>query len=242
MMLSIIIPAYRSEKFLEKNVQLVYNQAQNIGKDFEILIVTGKNPDKTLEIAKTIAERNSKVRVVESRERLGKGKALSLGFAKALGEIQVYTDADLEIAPKYILSIVEKIRQGNDIAIASKHNPESDFKSPFIRKFLGKNYNILVRVLLGGGIHDYQGGMKGFTKKAIKKILPYVKDEWWFWDTEALIIAQWTGLSIGEVPIKGSYGFRGSTINIFSACINLFKSILSLKKRRLTELKNLGKN
>ena len=239
MRLSVIIPAYRSARFLEKNVSRICTAIKSIGKDYEILIVTGKNPDNTLQVARGIASKNRNVKVVFSPERLGKGKALSLGFSKAVGEIQVYSDADLEISPKYIPVIAKKIGQGFDIAIASKNNPESRFESPFARKFLGKSYNVLVRLVLGGSIRDYQGGLKGFKRNAIKKVLPYVRDEQWFWDTEALMISQWLGFRICEIPIVGGYGFRGSTVNIFGTCLNLFKKVLALKKRRLTELSGL---
>lgn len=239
MQLSIIIPAFKSAKFLEKNVSRICAAIKGIGKDYEILIVTGKNPDNTLQVARGIAAKNKNVKVIFSPERLGKGKALSLGFSRAKGETQVYTDADLEISPKYIVEIVKKIQQGFDVAIASKHNPKSRFESPFTRKFLGKSYNVLVRLVLGGSIRDYQGGLKGFKRNAIKKALPHVRDEWWFWDTEALMVSQWLGFRIGEIPIVGGYGFRGSTVNIFGTCFNLFKSVLNLKKRRLTELSKL---
>jgi len=242
MMLSVVIPAYKSERFLEKTVKDVSLEIQRFSKDYEILIVTGKNPDNTLKVAKEIAAKDKRVSVIYRAERVGKGRALSIGFGKAQGTIQIYTDADLEIGPKYIGEIVKKIQSGYDIAIASKHNPKSEFKSPFTRKFLGKSYNLIVRIILGGKIRDYQGGMKGFKKEAIKKALPFVKDRQWFWDTETLMVCEWLGYNIKEVPIEGDYGFRGSTLNIFSAALSLFESVLNLKKRRLTELRKLGRN
>ena len=70
MRVSIIIPAYRSERFLEKRIKDVCTEAKGIAKDYEVLIVTGNNPDKTLKVAKAIASRNKSVKVVYLPERM----------------------------------------------------------------------------------------------------------------------------------------------------------------------------
>ncbi len=232
MNLSIIIPAYKCENFLEESIRFICNAVKKYENDFEVLIVVGDCPDKTLKIAKDISKENFRAVIVESSERLGKGKALSLGFAKALGEIQIYLDADLDVGVDYILSVVKKIKQGNDVVIVSKYDPMSNFKTSFLRTLFGKAYNVLINVLFKGKIYDYQGGMKGFTKKAIKEILPLVKDEWWFWDTEVLLIARYRGFGIIEIPIVGVGGCKGSTVNIFTG-VNLLKSIFCFKKRQV---------
>jgi glycosyltransferase involved in cell wall biosynthesis len=162
-----------------------------------------------------------------------------LGFKEAMGEIAVYLDADLEISPKYLLEIAKRLENGCDVAVASKHYPNSRFRSPFVRKLFGKTYTLLANTILGGHLRDYQGGMKGFRKPVIMKILPYLKDRWWFWDTEALMVSQWLGFRVCEVPIEGSYGFGESTVNVWKDSLKQFKGIVALKKRRMTELRAL---
>jgi len=239
MQLSIIIPAYRAEKLLKKNIPRIVEKMDLISKDYEILIISGRGPDRTVEVAGEIEKRNKRARLVYRDARLGKGKALSIGFSEAKGNIVVYTDADLEIDPKYILNIIEMIKEGFDIAIVSKQHYDSKFQSPLVRKILGKGYNGLVKIILGSRLMGHQGGLKGFKKEVIKKILPYVKDDWWFWDTEVLMIAQWLGYSIHETPITGSYGFGDSTVILWKECFRMFKSILELKARRMGELSKL---
>ncbi len=239
MEISVIIPAYRSAKFLERNVELIERELENTTKDYEILLVEGGSTDGTDKVAAGIAKKNKKVKSIHRKERLGKGKALSIGFKQAKGEIAAFTDADLDISPKYLKPAIEEIRQGYDISIVSQHHFQSDFQSPLLRKVLSKGYNFLVRLILGSKIRGHQGGLKCFRKEAIRKVLPYVKDQWWFWDTEVLMIAQWLGLKIVEMPITGGYGFADSTIVPFKDGAILFKSILWLKKRRMGELSKL---
>lgn len=237
--ISLIIPAYHSAKFLEKNVNLIESELKKITRDYEILLVEGGSTDGTGEVAAGIAKKNRKVRSIHRKERLGKGKALSIGFRQASGEIAAFTDADLDISPKYLKPAIEKIGEGYDISIVSQHHFQSDFQSPALRKFLSKAYNFLVRAILGSNLKGHQGGLKCFRKSAIKKILPYIKDQWWFWDTEVLMVAQWLGFRVAEMPITGGYGFADSTVVPFKDGAVLFKSILWLKGRRLGELSRL---
>ena len=239
MEISLIIPAYRSAKFLEKNIGLVSKELNDITRDYEILIVEGGSTDGTDKVASAIAAGNRRVRYIQRKQRLGKGKALSIGFGKAMGKIVAFADADLEIDPKYLAPAIGKIRQGYDIAIVSQHHFKSDFQSPLLRKTLSKGYNFLVRAILGSKIKGHQGGLKCFRKEAIEEILPFVRDQHWFWDTEVLMIGQWLGFRIIEMPITGGYGFGDSTVVILKDCVSLFKSILRLKRRRLTELSKL---
>ena len=242
MKVSIIIPAYKSAKILENTVSKICKKVDSLYKDYEIVIVTGKNPDNTVEVAKSIVAKNKKARLILKEERLGKGKALRTGFAEAKGEILAYTDADLEIDAIYLLEAIKTVDEYCDIAIASKHFPGSKFKSPLKRKLLGKAYNAIVRLVLGGKLKDYQGGTKAFSQKALKKVLPYTKDNWWFWDTEVLMISEWMDYEICEFPIEGSYGFGDSTLGLWNATVSLFLSIFNLKKRRMTELSKIKKD
>lgn len=239
MQISLIIPAYRSAKFLEKNIGLLSKELNGLTSDYEILIVEGGSTDGTDKVASAIAAGNRRVRYIQRKQRLGKGKALSIGFGKARGKIATFMDADLEISPKYLALSIEKIKQGYDIAIVSQHHFKSNFQSPLLRKTLSKGYNFLVRTILGSKIKGHQGGLKCFRKEAIDEILPFVRDQYWFWDTEVLMVGQWLGFRIIEMPITGGYGFGDSTVVILKDCVSLFKSVLHLKRRRLTELSKL---
>jgi len=241
MQISIIIPAHKSAKYLKKNVELVAREIESITKDYEILLVEGGNQDNTSNEAAALVRNNKRIKHIHSKERLGKGKALSIGFREATGEISGFTDADLDVKPAYFKSAIQKIRQGYDIAIISQHHPKSDFQAGWLREILSKAYNFLVRLILGSKIKGHQTGLKCFKRNAIKKILPYVQDEEFFWDSEVLMIGQWLGFKIVEIPIKGTYGKGDSTVKFWHPLI-MFISIIKFKWRRMTELSGLKPN
>lgn len=230
--ISIILPAYNAARVLERSVKEVTKEVKNITNNYEILMAEDGARDGTDKIAASIAKKDRHIIHLHAKERLGRGRALSIAFKKARGKISVYIDVDLDISPKYIPRLIKQIKSGCDISTSSKRHPKSETKSPFLRSVLSGGFNFLVRVILGSKLYSHQDGLKAFKTDVIKKLLPYVKDNRWFWDTEILVIAQWLGYKIGEVPTTISYGFEGTTVSSFRDTIDMFLGILKLWKRK----------
>jgi hypothetical protein len=54
------------------------------------------------------------------------------------------------------------------------------------------------------GVHfsDAQTGFKALTREVVEKVLPLVKDDHWFLDTELLVLAERLGYRIADIPIE----------------------------------------
>ena len=96
---------------------------------------------------------------------------------------------------------------------------------------LSKGYHTLIRFIFKSKIYDHQGGMKGMDRETIMKIVPLIQDTNWFWDTELLVISQWSGLKILEIPIKSQYAINSSTVN-WMDILHMSGSAMSLLKRK----------
>lgn len=226
---SIIVPAYNAARVLKDSVLQIERQIKKTGIPYEILIVENASTDTTPQIAAELAKKRE-VRHLTSTLK-GRGRALNKGFTEAKGTYIVYTDADLDIPLKYIFKIVHYLKEGYDIAVASKRHPQSRVGSPLHRRVLSKGYGFLVRSLLHSTVHDHQGGLKGFRKDVIMSLLTLVEDNKWFWDTEVLVLAQWKSYTIKEVPITADYGFGGTTV-VLKDCTEMFSGIMKLRSRQ----------
>ena len=69
------------------------------------------------------------------------------------------------------------------------------------REFISRSYNGIVRTVLSTSFTDAQCGFKAITKPAAERLLPLVRDDAWFFDTELLVLAERSGLRIHEVPV-----------------------------------------
>lgn len=100
MKLSIVIPCYNEERTLAALLQRV-RDADLGSVQKEILVVDDGSRDKSLDIARAMAEKYPElIRVLAQDENQGKGAAIRRGFQEATGGLVVIQDADLEYDPK----------------------------------------------------------------------------------------------------------------------------------------------
>ena len=98
--LSIIIPAFNEQDNIANCLESVIACNKNLYK-YEIICVNDRSTDKTLEILKTYADRNKKIRILQGLHE-GKAKALNLAISKARNPLVLFLDADMIIEKEYI--------------------------------------------------------------------------------------------------------------------------------------------
>ena len=92
MRLSIVIPAYNVEQYLERCVESC--EKQNIPhEDYEVIVVNDGSPDSTLQVANELAQRFDNM-VVLTQENSGPSRARNLGINEAKGKYIWFIDAD----------------------------------------------------------------------------------------------------------------------------------------------------
>ena len=75
------------------------------------------------------------------------------------------------------------------------------YRRPLKREVLSRGYITLIRALFWTGFTDAQCGFKALSRDAAHRLLPLVRDEFFFFDTELLIIAEKRDMRIREVPV-----------------------------------------
>jgi len=89
--ITVIIPVYNAEKYIEESVGSVLNQTF---KNFELLIVNDSSTDNTEKIVKKIIMNDSRCFLINLPENKGKAHALNIAIQKAKGEFICILDAD----------------------------------------------------------------------------------------------------------------------------------------------------
>lgn len=209
--LSLIIPAYKQEKTIVKNITHIKSVLDKIRYDYEIIVVIdGVNDDslQRLKLAKI-----PKVRHLAYMQNQGKSYAIRLGMSVAKGDYVMFIDSGMEIDPNGISMLLEHMEWYNaDIIVGSKRHLASQVNYPLTRKILSDGYYLLVKLLFGIKIRDTQAGIKIFRKTVLQKILPRLVEKRFTGDLEILVVADSLGFKrIYEAPIKLDYSLSSIT-------------------------------
>lgn len=209
--LSLIVPTYRQESTIVKNLNDIKNILDHLRYDYEIIVVIDGLVDKSVEKIKRAGL--TKIKTIAYKKNQGKAWALRLGVNIAKGDYVMFLDSGMEIDPNGISILLEYLEWYDaDIIVGSKRHPESIVNYPLSRKILSNGYYVLVKFLFGIKVRDTQAGLKIFKKKVFKKILPYLIEKKFAGDLEILIASRNLGFKkIYEAPIKINYHLASIT-------------------------------
>jgi putative flippase GtrA len=111
-------------------------------------------------------------------------------------------DVDLSTDLRALLPLVAPLLSGHsDLAIGTRLARGARVVRGPKREVISRTYNRLLRTVLRARFSDAQCGFKAVRTDLLEDLLPEVRDDGWFFDTELLVVAQWRGLRIHEVPV-----------------------------------------
>lgn len=202
--LALVIPVYNEEVDLPRSIPILNRFLKENLKDYdwEIIIAdNGPSRDRTGEVSKKLAQEYKNVSYVLIPSP-GRGNALKEVWLVSKAEILCYMDVDLSSELKYFPRLLKAIEQGADVAIGSRlARGAKVYGRTLTRELMSRGYNLLMKIFFWTGFHDAQCGFKAIRKETARKLLPYVEDKGWFFDSELLILAEKSGYRVTEVPI-----------------------------------------
>ena len=201
-LIDIVVPVLNEEKILQKSITTLDEyMAKHLPYRYQITIADNGSQDKTLEIAKRLAEKYQSVRVVSLAER-GRGRALRQVWQNSPADILAYMDVDLSTSLDDFLPMIQLLVAGEaGVAIGSRLMKDSRTSRGVKREFISRCYNNIIKWTSGTKFSDAQCGFKAIRRDIAIKFLPKIKDNEWFFDTELLIKTERAGVPIHEQPV-----------------------------------------
>ncbi len=114
MKISIIIPVYNTEKYLQACLDSVLSQSF---VDYEVLLIDDGSKDRSVIICDEYAQKDNRIRVFH-KENGGVSSARNLGLDNALGEWVYFVDSDDEVLPGGLETLVKCVSEDIDIVLA----------------------------------------------------------------------------------------------------------------------------
>jgi putative flippase GtrA len=207
---------------------------------WRIVVADNASTDQTPRIAAALAADLAGVDVLTLAQK-GRGRALRAAWLASDAEVVCYMDVDLSTDLRALLPLVAPLVSGHsDIAIGTRLHRGAQVVRGAKRELISRSYNQLLRVTLGARFSDAQCGFKAMRTEAARQLLPAVRDEAWFFDTELLVLAQRTGLRIHEVPVDW-VDDPDSRVDVVTTAIEDLRGIVRLLAgARLTRFLGIG--
>lgn len=195
--ISVLIPAYNEAEILEGTVTTVIDGLRGLGFDrYEVIVCENGSTDGTLPLALRLARELPSVMVVSLSDP-DYGAALRAGFLAARNDVIVNFDADY-----YDMDFVGRaLREDADIVVAAKSLADSEDTRAFLRRGASRTFGWFVRNMLKLRVTETHG-MKLFHRSATQHLAMAVCSTKDLFDTELMARAEWSGLAIGELPIR----------------------------------------
>jgi len=163
--ISVFFPCYNEQDNVARTVEQTLVILEELGADFEVIIVDDGSSDATGQIADKIASQDNRVKVVHHPTNLGYGAALQSGFKAATKKIVFYTDGDGQFDISEMPPLLPLIEQ-YDIVSCYRLNRQDNL----IRKINGWCWTKLVCLLFGIKVRDIDCAFKLYKKEIFDNI------------------------------------------------------------------------
>ncbi len=201
--LDIAIPVYNEERILDQRVRalLGYVHAE-IPFATRLTIVDNASDDATRLIGKRLAAQFDGIRFMHIAEK-GRGRALRAAWMASDAAVLAYMDVDLSTSLDSLGGLIAPLLSGrSDISIGSRLMRGAAVTRSLRREVISRAYNLLLHAVLHTQFRDAQCGFKAIRAQVALELLPAVRDQGWFFDTELLVVAQRAGMRIHELPVE----------------------------------------
>ncbi|MBN2266352.1 MAG: glycosyltransferase family 2 protein [Candidatus Aminicenantes bacterium] len=232
MSLSVVIPTYNKAARLLAGLEAV--RAYLEGKPYaaEIVVVDDGSTDGTAEAARAALAGGGPSRVIRREKNLGKGASVREGVLAASGEIILFCDDDMSTPIEELDKALAALEAGADVVVGSRALPDSEIRvrQRRPREWLGKAFNLLVRLFLLEGYRDTQCGFKAFRREAARDIFPRLRTPGFGFDVEVLVLCRELGYRVAEIPVVWCDA-RPSRVRIFKGSWGMLKDLWRIKRR-----------
>ena len=219
--ISIVIPLFNEEESLPELCTWIDNVMQANNYTYELLLIDDGSKDNSWDVVEKISSENKNIKGIKFRRNYGKSAALNVGFSKAIGDVVITMDADLQDSPDEIPGLYNMIMvEGFDLVSGWKRKRYD----PITKTVPTKLFNWAARSASGIKLHDFNCGLKSYKNTVIKSIEVHGEMHRYI-----PVLAKWAGFSnIAEKVVAHQSRKYGVTKFGFERFFNGFLDLLTI--------------
>ena len=193
--ISLVIPLLNEEESLPKLISWNVSVLEQNDFDYEIVLIDDGSTDGSWQVIEDLGSKNDRIKAIKFRRNYGKAAALSEGFRRADGEVVITMDADLQDSPDEIPALYKMIKEEGFDLVSGWKKMRHD---PISKTLPSKLFNAVARKVSKIHLHDFNCGLKAYSREVIRNIHVYGDMHRWM-----PVLAKWAGFTnIGEKVVE----------------------------------------
>lgn len=202
--ISLIVPMYNEHEVIDiffDKIKQVLAKIQNYS--YEIICINDGSKDNTLDILKTYAEKDKRIKIISFSRNFYKEQALFAGLEHSTGKAVIPMDVDLQDPPELILEFVKKWEEGYDVVYGMRADRRDD---GFLKKISAlafyKLYNLIAERPVPYNTGDYR-----LMSRRVVEAVKQIKEKKLFMKG----VFNWVGFKSCGIPYKRPERAAGTT-------------------------------
>jgi glycosyltransferase involved in cell wall biosynthesis len=192
--LSLVVPVYYEQEVILQFLKETKEELEKLPIDYEYVFVDDGSKDRTVEIIKEEAKKDSRIKLVVFSYNHGKASAVSAAIANATGDYLLYMDPDLQDPPAEIPRFLEEIEKGYDFVWGIRKEKMDSFINKQFSKIFWGTLNKFTGLNIPKGI----AVMRIFNREFADEFLKYTETNRFIEGIFINISKNWTTIEIGQ--------------------------------------------
>jgi dolichol-phosphate mannosyltransferase len=240
-MIVILLPAYNEEESLPLLMPKIKSTMAVLGEEYSVIVCNDGSSDNTQAMLEGYAV-DMPLEIITHKINRGLGESVRDLYERAVevaqpGDVMVRLDCDDTHEPEYIPQIVAKVREGNDVVIASRFAPGGGQQGVnAYRSFISRGANLFMKVFFPiKGLKEYSCGFRGYRAEKIKEAIEFygnnfiqLKGLGFTCTLEKIVKLKLIGATFAEIPFMLRYDQKQSSSKMVSSITTLGYLVMTL--------------
>jgi dolichol-phosphate mannosyltransferase len=196
---SVVVPCHNESQTLPRLVENLLDAYDDY--IVELVIVDDSSTDDTADVARALAAKEPRIKLVQRSHDPGVGGALRAGYATASGRYVLSLDCDFaQIIPE-LRDLFDAVMDGRDGAIGSRFSHESILVNyPLPKIVANRGFHLLLRLLVRRPIHDISNNLRLYRDDLVREL--DIRENGFAANAEIGLQPILAGRDIQEVPVS----------------------------------------
>lgn len=240
-MIIVLLPAYNEETSLPRLMPKLKAVLGEQGESYRVVVCNDGSRDRTAEVLSGMMNEYP-LEVIAHTINRGLGETSRDLFERAAdiasaGDVIVRLDCDDTHEPEFIPTMVDMVRKGDDVVIASRFVPGGGQMgvSPY-RAFISRGANLFMKVFFPiKGLREYSSGFRAYRAEIIQEAVRFygnnfiqLKGLGFTCTLEKLVKLKLIGAKFGEAPFMLRYDQKASESKMVSSVTTLGYMVMTI--------------